>query len=118
MKLAPLFVELQSLIQNENTLNSAPKMSYLGTFKPKFEKLLSYLKSAPLNLSKCKVSHKTKKKQKKQTQKQQNKKQKKKKKIKFGTKIVLLGVVTGLEFEKGLSYLKPSILNLSKFQVI
>ena len=47
-----------------------------------------------------------------------NKKQKKKKKIKFGTKIVLLGVVIGLEFEKGLSYLKPSILNLSKFQVI
>ena len=47
-----------------------------------------------------------------------NKKQKKKKKIKFGTKIVLLGVVIGWEFEKGLSYLKPSILNLSKFQVI
>ena len=63
---------------------------------------------------------KPKKTQKKQTQKQKKttKNKRKRKKIKFGTKIVLLGVGFGLEFEKSLSYLKPSILNLSNFQVI
>ena len=40
--------------------NLGPKMLYLGIFGCKFEKLLIYLKSAPSNLSKCKVSCKNK----------------------------------------------------------
>ena len=46
------------------------KMPYLGTFKPEFEKPLSYLKSALSNLSKSKVLCL-------------------REKVKFGTKIVL-----------------------------
>ena len=47
-------------------------MPYLGTFKPEFEKPLSYLKSALSNLSKCQVLCL-------------------RKKVKFRTKIVLFG---------------------------
>ena len=38
-----MLVELQNFIQNENTLNSGPKMYCLGTFKPKFEKNIAIL---------------------------------------------------------------------------
>ena len=40
--------------------NLVPKMPYLGILSCKFEKLLIYLKSAPSNLSKCKVLCKNK----------------------------------------------------------
>ena len=95
-------------------------MSYLGTFEPKFEKTIVIFEISTFEFVKMQSFTLNQKKTQKNKHKnnKNNKKQKKKKKIKFGTKIVLLGVVTGLEFEKGLSYLKPSILNLSKFQVI
>ena len=56
------FVEMQKIVQNKTKQNKTkkksnlwPKMSYLGNLGCKFEKILSYLKSASSNLSKCKV---------------------------------------------------------------
>ena len=43
--------------EEEKCPNLGPKMPYLGVFRPELkEKLLSYLKPAPLNLPKCKIS--------------------------------------------------------------
>ena len=33
------YVELQNFIQNKKTLKLGPKMSYLGTLRPEFEKI-------------------------------------------------------------------------------
>ena len=95
-------------------------MSYLGTFEPKFEKTIVIFEISTFEFVKMQSFTLNQKKTQKNKHKnnKNNKKQKKKKKIKFGTKIVVLGVGFGLEFEKSLSYLKPSILNLSNFQVI
>ena len=47
--------KMQSL--NQKNLNLGPKLTCYGTFRPEFEKLLLYLKSAPPPYwSKCKVS--------------------------------------------------------------
>ena len=47
--------KMQSL--NQKNLNLGPKMTFYGTFRPEFEKLLLYLKLAPPPYwSKCKVS--------------------------------------------------------------
>ena len=49
------FSEMQKIVQNKQTnkkSNLGPKMPYLGILGCKFEKVLSYLKSASSNLSK------------------------------------------------------------------
>ena len=56
-EISPLvFVELQSLIQNKNTLNSAPKMSFLGIFKPKFEKTIVIFETSTFEFVKMQSS--------------------------------------------------------------
>ena len=47
-------------LQKQEFLNLGPKMHYLDILGFNFEKLLSYLKSVPSNLSNCKVSCKNK----------------------------------------------------------
>ena len=47
------FVKKKNIVQNKKTSNMEPKMPYLCLVGFKFEKVLSYLKSAPSNLSKC-----------------------------------------------------------------
>ena len=54
-RLQPRFFQMQSFVENKNSSNLGPKMSYLGIFKQELKKLLSYLKSAPSNLSNCNV---------------------------------------------------------------
>ena len=46
--------------KNKKCLNLEPKMSDLCTFRQESEAILSYLKSAPSNLSNCKISRKNK----------------------------------------------------------
>ena len=48
-------------MQKRKSLNLGPKMPYLGIWGSHFVKLLSYLKSAPLNSSNCKISREKKK---------------------------------------------------------
>ena len=52
--------EMQKILQNKKKSNLGPKMHYLGILGCKIEKVLSYLKLASTNLSKCKVSCKIK----------------------------------------------------------
>ena len=47
-------IEMQKIVQKKGKKKKSilgPKMPYLGIFRCKFEKLLSYLKSATTNLS-------------------------------------------------------------------
>ena len=47
-------IEMQKIVQKKGKKKKSilgPKMPYLGIFRCKFEKLLSYLKSAITNLS-------------------------------------------------------------------
>ena len=46
------FAEMQKIIQNKKKSHLGPKMPYLRILRCKFEKVLSYLKSASSNLSK------------------------------------------------------------------
>ena len=46
----------QSFEWKWKSLNLGPAMPYLGVLGSDFEKVLSYLKLAPSNLSKCKIS--------------------------------------------------------------
>ena len=96
-------------------------MSYLDTFEPKLEKTIVIFEISTFEFVKMQsftLNQKNPKETNTKTKQKKQQKNRKRKKIKFGTKIVLLGVGFGLEFEKSLSYLKPSILNLSNFQVI
>ena len=72
------FVLLQSLVQKQKSLNLVPKMPYFDFLGWNLKIILSYLKSAPSNLSNCKISRKNKM-------------------LKFGTKNVYLRIF-GLEF--------------------
>ena len=54
------FVEMQKIVQNKKKANFGPKNTYLGILGCKFEKLLTYLRSAFSNFSKYKVSCKNK----------------------------------------------------------
>ena len=54
------FAEMQKNAQNKKKIKFGTKMSHLVILGFKFEKVLSYLKSASSNLSKCKVSRKVK----------------------------------------------------------
>ena len=50
---------MQKIVQNKKKIEFGTKMTYLGVLGYKFE-ILSYLKTASSNLSKCKVSCKIK----------------------------------------------------------
>ena len=71
-------------------------MSYLSTFRPKFEENMSHLISAPLNLSKYKVL----------CYREKN----------WGPKMPCLGTFRP-KFEENTSHLKSAPSNLSKFEV-
>lgn len=53
---------MQRFVLKSNSLNSGPKVTYLGIFRLKFENTLSDVKSSPSNLLKGKKSCKKKKK--------------------------------------------------------
>ena len=61
----PRICLIAKFCKKQKLLNLGQKKSYLGTFALEFfKKLLSYLKSAPSNLSNCEISQKKNEKQK------------------------------------------------------
>ena len=108
-----MLVELQNFIQNENTLNSGPKMYCLGTFKPKFEKKYCHTWNQHLWIcqnAKFHVQQKNKTNKKKRKEKE--------KKSNLGPKLSYLVLLLDWNLKKVSLYLKSSILKLSKFHVI
>ena len=75
---------MENFVKRWKLLNLGPKISYLGIFELEFlKKLLSYLKSAPSNLSNCKIFGK------------------KLKRLSLGPKMAYLDIF-GLEFENNI----------------